>query len=105
MYVHVGIRLLPSGGSRERACAAGDGAGRRKLDYARVVPRCVGGSVGGVGAPVDEGERAAHVGDEELFCRRGVRADGAQRVRERDYVGGRLRARAAAATACVWVCC
>ena len=78
-HVHVGIGVLPGGGGQERARAAGDGAWRGKLDYARVVPCCVGG---GVGAPVDEGERAAHVSNEELLRRRGVRADGAERVRE-----------------------
>jgi hypothetical protein len=48
-----------------------------------------------VRTPVDEGERATHVGDEEIFCIRGVGADGAERVREGYHVGGRLWARAA----------
>jgi hypothetical protein len=46
-----------------------------------------------VRTPVDEGERATHVGDEEVFCGRGVGADGAERVGEGYHVGGRLRAR------------
>lgn len=96
-YVHVWIGLLPGCGGRERARAACDCARRGKLDDARVVPRCVCAGVRGVGAPVDERERAADVGDEEVLGRRGVRADRAQRVRERDHVGGRLRARVSAA--------
>ena len=96
-YVHVWIGLLPGCGGRERARAACDCARRGKLDDAWVVPRCVGAGVRGVGAPVDERERAADVGDEEVFGRRGVRADRAQRVRKRDHVGGRLRARVSAA--------
>jgi hypothetical protein len=39
--------------------------------------------------------RASHIGDEEIFCSRGVGADGAERVREGYHVGGRLWARAA----------
>lgn len=89
-YVHVWIGLLPGCGSRERARAACDCARGGKLDDARVVPGCVCTGVRGVGAPVDERERAADVGDEEVFGRRGVRADRAQRMRERDHVGGRL---------------
>ena len=85
--------MLPGSGGQERARASGDAARSCELDDARVVPRCVCGCVGGVRTPVYEGERAAHVGDEEIFRRRGVRADGAQRVREGDHVGGRLGTR------------
>ena len=46
--------------------------------------------------PVNERERAV-----EVLGRRGVRADRAQRVREQDYVGGRLRTRVAAHLAVV----
>lgn len=49
--------------------------------------------MGRVRTPVDEGEGAADVGDEEVFCGRGVGADGAERVREGYHVGGRLGAR------------
>jgi hypothetical protein len=67
-----------------------------------VVPCGVGRGMRRVRTPVDEGERAAHVGYEELLCRRGVGADGAEGVRERDDVGGRLGALVgpAAAAAC-----
>lgn len=92
-YAHVGIGLLPGSGGQERARASGDAARSCELDDARVVPRCICGCVRGVRTPVHEGERAAHVGDEEILRRRGVRADGAQRVREGDHVGGRLGAR------------
>ena len=95
--VHVGIGLLPCGGGWVRTRTAGNGARSGELDYARVVPRGVGRGVQGVRAPVDEGERAAHVGNKELLGRRGVCADGAERVWEGDHVGGRLWARAAAA--------
>jgi len=50
--------------------------------------------MGRVRTPVDEGKRATYVSDEEIFCSRGVGADGAERVREGYHVGGRLRARA-----------
>jgi len=100
-YVHVGVGVLPGGGGRESARAAGDGARCGELDDARVVPCCVCAGVREVGTPVDERERAAHVGHEEVLRRRGVRADGAQCVREGDHVGGWLRAGVAAATATV----
>ena len=67
-YIHVGIGVLPGGRGGECAGAARDGAGGGELEDARVVP-CVGGCVGGVGAPVDEREGAAHVGDEEVLGR------------------------------------
>jgi len=102
-YVHVWIGLLPSCGSQERAGAARDCARRGELDNAWVVPRRVCAGVRSVGAPVDERERAADVGDEEVLGRRGVRADRAQRVREGDHVGRRLRARVVAARLAVVV--
>ncbi len=92
-HIHVRIGVLPRDGGGERPRGAGDGAGRGELEHARVVP-CVGGRVGGIGAPVDEREGAADVRDEEVLGRRRVCADGAERVRERDHVCGRLRTRA-----------
>jgi len=103
-YVHVWIGLLPGCGSRERAGAACDCARGGELDDAWVVPCCVCAGVRRVGAPVDERERAADVCDEEVLGRRGVRADRAQRVREGDHVGRRLRARVAARLVVAAVC-
>ena len=94
MYVHVRIGLLPGGGGWVRARTTGNRARRGELDHARVVPCGIGWGMQRIRTPVNEGERAAHVGDEEVLRRRGVRADRAKRVRERDYVRGWLRARA-----------